>query len=205
MPEKISAGNEGGSEGLSLRKRAANIDEFGNLQDIIGRTESLVKNRAIMLGSSQKLCGSCHESCIRCSGPLDSDCLQCDSDYNQIIIGSNIICSRKSNNSTESLLQSIKSELNGYSTLQIILISALIGLSLMITCIATYLLCRKYDFENAMTTERDKNFSGKYSYNPITQENEEILLSKLTNIPNEATDDESDEGSEFEIMTQRTF
>lgn len=156
-----------------------------------------------MNGSSQKLCGSCHESCTRCNGPLGSDCVVCDSDYNQIIIGSNISCRRKSNNTTETLLQSIKRELNGYTTSQIILISALIGFSLLITCTAAYLLCRKYDFDNALILERDKNFSGKYSYGPITHENEEILLSKLANIRNEASDDES-EGSEFEIMTQRT-
>lgn len=189
MPEKISDGNVA-SKGLSLKKREANIDEFGSLQDIIGKKESTVKNRAIMPGSAQKLCGSCHESCIRCNGPLDKDCIMCDSDYNQIIIGSNISCSRKSSNINGTLLQSIEREVNGYSKQQIALISVLIIFSLLITCISVYLLCRKYYFNDASTSERGKNFSGKYSYGPIAQETEEILLTKLTNIPN--NDDDSD-------------
>lgn len=194
VPEKISTG-KAGSKGLSLRKRGANNDEFDNLQDIIGRTESLVKNRAIMVGSSQKLCGSCHESCTRCNGPLDSDCVICDSDYNQIIIGSNVSCSRKLSNATGSLLDNIKSELKSYSTLKIIFVSALMVLSLVITLISIILLCRKYDSDNALTLERDKNFLGKYSYDRINQETEEILLAKLPDHPRETFHDESDESS----------
>ena len=189
VPETISDGSVA-SKGLSLKKREANIDEFGSLQDIIGKTESVVKNRAIMVGSVQKLCGSCHESCIRCNGPLENDCVMCDSDYNQIIIGSKISCVRKSNNTAVTLLQSIKSELNGYSKRQIALISVLIGFSLLIICIFIHLLCRKCELNNASTSERDKNFSGKYSYGPIKQETEEILLTKLPNIP--SNDDDSD-------------
>lgn len=185
MPEKIAAG-EVDSKGLSLRRRAANIEEFDNLQDIIGRTESLVK-------SSQKLCGSCHESCTSCNGPLDSDCVICDSDYNQIIIGSQISCSRRVNNATGSLLSGIKSKLSGYSKPQIILICSLMVASLAITSVAICLLCRKYDYQHATKTDRDKIFSGKYSYGPINQETEEILLSTLPDIPAEALDDDSDE------------
>lgn len=145
-----------------------------------------------MHGSTQKLCGSCHESCIRCNGPLESDCIMCESDYNQIIIGSNISCSRKSNNVTGTLLQSIKSELSSYSKRQIALISLLIGFSMLITSIIIYLLCIKLDFNIASTSERDKNYSGKYSYNPIAQETEEILLTKLPDIPNNDDSDASD-------------
>lgn len=199
VPEKAFDGIVSGSKGLSLRKRAANVDNFDSLQDIIGRTESLVKNRAIMQGSSQKLCGSCHESCMRCNGPHDTDCVVCDSDYNEIIIGSNISCSRKSNNITDNtLLTSIKHELRGYSLLQIVLISAMIGFSLLITCIFINLLCRKYDSDNVSTPNRDKNFSGKYSYDPIIQENEEILLARLPNIPRiEYNDNDSDDASDI--------
>lgn len=192
VPEKIAAG-EVDSKGLSLRRRAANIEEFDNLQDIIGRTESLVKNRAIFLASSQKLCGSCHESCTSCNGPLDSDCVICDSDYNQIIIGSQISCSRRVNNATGSLLSGIKSKLSGYSKPQIVLICSLMVASLAITSVAICLLCRKHDYQHATKTDRDKIFSGKYSYGPINQETEEILLSTLPDIPAEALDDDSDE------------
>lgn len=194
VPEKISDGTVA-SKGLSLRKRETNIDEFGSLQDIIGRTDSM-KNRAITPSSAQKLCGSCHESCIRCNGPLDNDCIMCDSDYNQIIIGSNISCVRKSNNDTRTLLQSIKSEINGYSKRQIGLISVLIGFSMFISCISIYLLCRKCNFHNASSSEREKSFSGKYSYGPIRQETEEILLSQLTNAPSNDDDDDDSDASE---------
>lgn len=197
MPERVSSGS-GGSKGLSLRKREANNDEFDNLQDIIGRTESLVKNRAIMQGSSQKLCGSCHESCSRCNGPLDSDCVDCDSEYNQIIIGSSVSCRRKLTNASESsLFGSIKTELESYSALKITLISALMVVSLVITCISIYLLCRRYDSDNGTASERDKNFLNKYSYDRINhQEVEEILLTRLTEAPIETFVDDSDDDSE---------
>lgn len=191
VPEKISAG-EVGSKGLSPKKRDANFYEFGSLQDIIGRTESLVKNRAIA-GSVQKLCGSCHESCIRCNGPLETDCVICDSDYNQIIIGSKISCGRKANVTTWSLLDNLHNELNGYSAMEIIFISFVIVASMALMCISICLLFRTHDADNTTTSERDKSFSGKYSYNPIVQDNEEILLIKTQNISNVLSDDESDD------------
>lgn len=204
VPEKISSGIAS-SKGLSLRKREVNNDEFDNLQDIIGRTESLVKNRAIMKGSSQKLCGSCHESCTRCNGPLDSDCVDCEPEYNQIIIGSSVSCRRKLANSTDTLLNSIKSELKSYSTLKITLISVLMVISLVITCISIYLLCRKYDSDNGLASDRDKNFLSKYSYGRINQETEEVLLTRLTKAPIEAFVDDSDD-SEWDLLrTTKTF
>lgn len=181
VPEKVSAGIAG-SKGLSLRKRAANIDEFDNLHDIIDRTESLVKNRAIMSGSTQKLCGSCHESCLKCNGPLDSDCVLCDSNYNQIIIGSNISCAL--NNQTLSgslLLKNIEHELKNYSLLKIVLVCLFVGILFVITCISIYLLRQKHKFDKNLSSERDRNFSGKYSYNQL--QSEEILFTKLPNTP----------------------
>lgn len=199
VPEKAFEEIVSGSKGLSLRKREANVENFDNLQDIIGRTESFVKNRAIMQGSSQKLCGSCHESCIRCNGPHDTDCVVCDSDYNQIIIGSNISCSRKSNSTTDdSIFTSIKHEIHGYSLLQIVLISGMIGFSLLISCIFINLLCKNYDSDNTTTTsDRDKNYSGKYSYNPIIQDSEEILLARLQNIPRVIHDEDDSDASDI--------
>lgn len=192
VPERIPSGSAG-SKGLSLRKREANSDEFGNLQDIIGRTESLVKNREIMQGSTQKLCGSCHESCFRCNGPLDGDCVDCDSEYNQIIIGSSVSCRRKLTNATKpTLLDSIKSELKSYSTLKVILISLLMVVSLVITCISIYLLCRRCDSDNG-SSDRDKAFLNKYSYDRIDPETEEILLTRLTEAPIKTFVDESDD------------
>ncbi|CRL05005.1 CLUMA_CG018231, isoform A [Clunio marinus] len=201
VPERVSTSNIR-SKGLSLRKRGMNVDEFDNLSDILGRSESLVENRAVMLASNQKMCGSCHESCLKCTGELDSDCVSCDENYNQIIIGSNINCVRKMNNTTTSLLESIENELRNYSTLKIILISLAIGVLLFITCISIYLLCRKYNFVKTSQQDRDTNFSNKYSYNQLLQESEEIIFSKSPNIPiklsNNYDDDDDDDESDDE-------
>lgn len=175
VPEKVVADNVR-SKGLSVKRRASNIDEFDNLQDIIGRTESLVENRAIMLSSAQKLCGSCHESCLKCNGPLESDCVICDLNYNQIIIGSNISCDQKSNNVT--LIESIQQGINEHSVLKIAFISALIGILLFTSCISICLLRRKQKFDKALSPEKDGKFSAKYSYNQL-MDNEEKLLAKL--------------------------
>jgi len=162
VPETVSENIE--SKGLSVKKRrhAMNIDEFDSLDDIIGKT-----NRAILSSESsitpQKLCGSCHDVCLKCNGPTENDCLTCDSDYNQIIIGSRIICHRKANDdeninsstttmSTEivndgnkSVLNSITNQLKNYSIEKIVLISSMIGILLMIISICIYLLLIKCD------------------------------------------------------------
>lgn len=189
VPERVSFGNVR-SKGLSLRKRAWNIDEFDNLEDIT-RPESLVKNRAIMMPSAQKLCGSCHESCLKCNGPLEKDCVACDSNYNQIIIGSSVSCAIRLNNATTSLLESLGNELKSFSRLKIILISSLIGVAvLLIVSVCIYLLLRKYESSKAAASERGEF---KYSYNQLVEnENEEALLTKLTNIPIHSDDDDSD-------------
>lgn len=193
VPEKAASGSgevgSSKSESLSLRKRDANFDD---LQDIIGRTESLVKNRAIMAESVQKLCGSCHASCTRCKGPLDSDCVECDADYDRVIIGSGIGCLRKTNATTWNILDSMQHELNSYSPLEIIVISFVIVASLVIMCVSVYLLCRRHGASNPAAAERDKTFSGKYSYDPIVQDLEEIMLIKAPAIAAAASDDETE-------------
>jgi hypothetical protein len=89
--------------------------------------------------------------------------------------------------------------MNSYTTTKISFISLLIFISIAMTCIATGLICRKYDFKHSSATpDRDKSTSGNYSYTPIKQDNEEIVLSKLAHVPHgesEAYNDESD-GSE---------
>lgn len=177
MPEKVVADNVR-SKGLSVKRRASNIDEFDNLQDIIGRTESLVKNRAVMLDSVQKLCGSCHESCLKCNGPLESDCVMCYPNYNQIIIGSSISCDQISKNTTATLIATIQQGLNEHFNLKIAFMIALIGISLLTICICINLVRRWHNFDKNLSQERDGKFSAKYSYNQLV-ENEEKLLSKL--------------------------
>lgn len=188
VPEQISAG-DAESKGLSLKKRDASFDE---LQDIIGKTESLVKNRAVMPSSVQKLCQSCHESCVRCNGPLETDCVACDFNYNQVISGSKLRCIYKSNETTWTLLDSLKQELNSYSPLKIIFISFVIIGSLGLMCVSMVLLCRKNDGDGSPLQERDKGFVGKYSYNPIVQDNEEIRLIRATMVSSAASDDDSE-------------
>lgn len=200
MPEKASSGEIGSSkpESLSLKKRDANFDD---LQDIIGRTESLVKNRAIMAESVQKLCGSCHESCIRCKGALDSDCVICDADFNQVVIGSGIGCFRKANATTWNIHEPLQHNLSGYSPLEIIVISFVIVASLVIMCVSINLLCRKHNAENLASSERDKTFSGKYSYNPIVQDSEELMLFRAPVVVAEASDDDSEvESDNFDSL-----
>lgn len=191
VPEKASSGEVGSSksESLSLKKRDANFDD---LQDIIGRTESLVKNRAIMAESVQKLCGSCHASCTRCKGPLDSDCVICGADYDQVIIGSGIGCLRKANATTWNIMESLQHELNGYSPTEIILISFVMVASVVIMCVCVYLLCRRHGAHNSAAAERDKTFSGKYSYDPIVQDNEEIMLIRAPTIAAAASYDDTE-------------
>lgn len=163
VEEKVSE-NVGEAKGLSVKKKrhAMNIDEFDNLQDIIGRTEYVLKNRAITTSPSQsaspqKLCGSCHESCLKCNGPTENDCLTCEADYNQIIIGSSITCHPKSsssppsstavlfNDGNKSTLNSITSKLKNYSIEKIVLVSSMFGILLMTTCICIYILFIKCD------------------------------------------------------------
>lgn len=192
VPEKVSAG--GGSldsKGLSLRRREANIDEYRSLQDIIGRTESFVKNRATLTdGHNQKLCGRCHESCASCNGPADTDCLICERDHNRSVMGSQVVCTPVLINEP-TMLDSIKTKLSSYSRVEMALIGLVIAALLTALSCVIVLTCKQK--EHPM--ERDKLTSGKYSYKPITQDNnEDILLSKLEDIPNEDLyDDESDE------------
>lgn len=184
LPERAPAAGNVRSKGLSLKRRAANVDEFDSLRDLIGNTETLVRNRAIMTSSSpQKLCGSCHDSCSTCKGPLDSDCIRCDENYNRIDSGSSVSC--KPNKSTP---------IKNSPILKIILVCLLITVTLaLITCISIRLLRRKRDSDKASLSERDKNFSGKYSYNQLSA-NEEILLTRLAD--NDAPDAESDNESD---------
>lgn len=174
VQEKVSENIQ--SKGLSLKKRrhAMNIDEFDSLEDIIERSQYTVKNRAISSPESsitpQKLCGSCHEICLKCNGPTENDCLTCDSDYNQIIIGSRIICHGKMNvvgnsdvasasspitttvpstemlnDENKSVLNSVTNQLKNYSIEKIVLVSSMIGILLMIISICIYLLFIKCD------------------------------------------------------------
>jgi hypothetical protein len=166
-PERSFIVEESTSEGkgLSVKKKrhVMNIDESDSLQDIIERTEYVVKNRAIATSSlAQKLCGSCHESCLKCNGPTENKCITCDIDYNRIIIGSGIICLPKSStpmsplsstsapgnaldddNGNLTTLNSISNQLKNYSIEKIILISTAFGTLFMFTCICIYLLINK--------------------------------------------------------------
>jgi hypothetical protein len=182
VPEKPAEGGGYRSKGLSLKRRDANSDEFGNLHDIIGNTESLVKNREIT--SQKKLCASCHFSCASCHGALESECMDCASDYNRIVIGSSVQCVRPLKNNTSEHFNRPEN----YSALKIILIILLITVLLSVTCISFYVICRKTGFDNAPSDS--KSFSG-VSYNKIRQDNEDVLVVQLPNI-----DDDSD-GSEI--------
>jgi len=216
VPEKVSAQ----SKGLSLKRRALHTDEFDSLADILGKTESLAKNnRAISLGSAEKLCGSCNPVCSSCKGPDDSDCVICDSEYNQIIIGSSIICRLKSDNTTATL-NSITNQLKGYSLERLVLVSSLIGVALLISSISMYSLCIKCNCDVLPSiTSRFKQLCGKeapsqsgtststakYTYNPIRDELDEkpqqrMLLSSnnkfgiITTSDDDSDDDDDDVG-----------
>lgn len=175
VPEEVVA-DDIRSKGLSVKRRASNVEGFDRDRD---QDSAIVKNRAIMLSSLQKLCGSCHEACLKCNGPLESDCVLCDQNYNQIIIGSSISCDRKSNNATATLIEAIHRGFNEHSTLKVALIGALIAVLVLISSISIYLLRRKLSIVKVLSpTERDGKFSAKYSYNQLA-ENEENLLAKL--------------------------
>jgi hypothetical protein len=209
------------SKGLSFKKRrhAMNIDEFDSLDDILGRTEYAVqRNRAIAVSAAtnvQKLCGSCHEVCLRCNGPTESDCLTCDADYNQIIIGSKITCHSKAsverpkastpgNNDDDIKLNVITNQLRNYSTEKIVLISSIVGISLMLTSICIYLLftrCRFYDNAKQFLGRASGSTSGtatereKYSYNIVEMEE----TSPLTNVlPSDFQINDDDDDSDLE-------
>lgn len=156
-----------------------------NSSDDVGssKSESLsLKKRAIMAEPAQKLCGSCHETCARCNGPLYSDCVTCNDDF----IVSGKVCLHKASVTTWNILEALQHDLGGYSPLEITVISFVIIASLVI-CVAVYTSCRKPD--TLANAERDKTFSGKYSYNPIVQDNAEIMLMRA---PAPASDDETD-------------
>lgn len=188
----------------ALKRRAANSNEFnGSLEDIIGRTETM-KNRATAAAASspQKLCGSCHESCMKCKGPAEQDCLTCETDYNQIIIGSSITCHPSKiaiNDSTKSPLSSITNQLRSYSIEKIVLISSTIGILLMIACICIYLLCIKCNCDIFSSIgERIKQLASnlstqqKYSYNIVEMEDTPLTLPRL-----DVHDDDSDTSDEL--------
>lgn len=158
-----------------------------------------MKNRAAT--APQKLCGSCHESCLKCKGPTQHDCLTCDADYNQIIIGSSITCQPVRLpiiDGSKSPLSGITNQLKNYSVERIALISTAISVLLMITCICIYLLCIKCDFDiSASICERMKRLMGmasnvatkqeKYSYNVVGMEDTPLTLPRL-----DGNDDDSD-------------
>lgn len=189
-----------------------NIDEFDNLDDIIGSSEMIAKNnRAIELGLIQKMCGSCHESCLKCNGPLASHCLICDSEYEKAFIGSSVTCEIKMDNLTVTTIDKIASHLKDFTLRKIILISSLVGLFLFVSCISVYHLCIKCDHGLAsiiitetkelfrqkspipvtMKAERDRNYTGKYSYNQVRLEEKESLtgLTALDDVESGADSD----------------
>lgn len=179
-----------------------NIDEFDSLQDILGRTEYVVKNRAIESSADattqQKLCGSCNDVCVKCNGPTEDDCLACESDYNQIIIGSKITCHpKKPNNASitavitespndDNKLNGIANHLKNYSIEKIVLVSSIIGILLMTISISIYLIFIKCDcdflasiygkskqFMNRASTTNGGGGGAereKYSYNIVEME-----------------------------------
>lgn len=190
----------------ALKRRAVNSNELfdGSLEDIIGRTETM-RNRATAAATSpQKLCGSCHESCIKCKGPNEQDCLTCETDYNQIIIGSSITCRPSKiaiNDSTKS--PSITNQLKSYSIEKIVLISCIIGILLMIACICIYLLCIKCNCDIfSSICERIKQLMSKasnlsssqekYSYNIVEMEDTPLTLPRL-----DVDDDDTDASEEL--------
>lgn len=188
---------EKASENVLKRRELNNNREFdGSLEDIIGRTESM-RNRAAALKAPQKLCGSCHESCLKCKGPMERDCITCETDYNQIIIGSEITC-RPTKSATKLPSDGLANQLKSFSIEKIVLISSAIGILVMITCICIYLLCIKCD-GHILTSicERWKQVMGKasnlsasqekYSYNIVEMEDTPLTLPRL-----DVNDDDSD-------------
>lgn len=161
-----------------------------------------MKNRAASasVSSPQKLCGSCHDSCLKCKGQTEQDCLTCDIDYNQIIIGSSITCqsTKAAVNDGSKSAFSITNQLKNYSLEKIVLISTFIGILLMTTCICIYLLCIKCDCDIfSSICERMKRLMSKasnvtsaqekYTYNVVEMEDTPLTLPRL-----DANDDDSD-------------
>jgi hypothetical protein len=153
-----------------------------------------MRNRAASAASTlQKLCGSCHESCLKCKGQTEHDCLTCDADYNQIIIGSSITCQPMKTaiiDDSKSALSGITNQLKNYSLEKIVLISTVIGILLMITCICLYLLCIKCDCDIFTSIcERMKRLMSKasnvtqsqekYTYNVVEMEDTPLTLPRL--------------------------
>lgn len=159
-----------------------------------------MRNRAAAAAlTPQKLCGSCHVSCLKCKGPTEHDCLTCDSDYNQIIIGSSITCQPIKSaiiDDSKSPLNGITNQLKNYSLEKIVLISTSIAILLMITCICIYLLCIKCDIFTSIC-ERMKRLMSKasnvsqsqekYTYNVVGTEDMPLTLPRLV-----GNDDDSD-------------
>ncbi len=188
VPEKVSEN--------ALKRRAGDSNEFDSLEDILIRTETM-KHRA---AAAQKLCGSCHQSCLKCKGPTKDDCIACEFDYNQIIIGSNIMCQSVKVESDKSFLSYLKS----YSIQKIALISTAVGIFLMISCILINLLCIKFDCDIFSTfCEGIKHFMStasnnastqeQYTYNVIEMEDTPLTLPRTTFDGNEDDSDNSDD------------
>lgn len=227
VPEKVSE-NVQQSKGLSVKKRrhAMNIDEFDSLDDIIGRSKNAVGNRDVTESSTtlpQKLCGSCHEVCLKCNGPTENDCLTCDSDFNQIIIGSRVMCRKKANgdiyesstsaavvlnNGNKSVLNGITNQLKNYSIEKIVLVSSAIGILLMIFMICMYIMLIKCDcgvlsslynktkqflLNRASSGNASGNEREKYSYNIVEMEER----SPLTTVQDTQTNGEEEEDSDI--------
>lgn len=162
-----------------------------------------MRNRAATAAglAPQKLCRSCHESCLKCKGPTENDCLACDSDYRQIIIGSSITCQPSQSaiiDDSKSALSGITNQVKNYSIGKIVLISTAIGALLMITCICIYLLCIKCDCDIfSSICERMKRLMSKasnattsqekYTYNVVEMEDTPLTLPRL-----DGNDDDSD-------------
>lgn len=224
VPEKpIVAGKESESQTLSLKR---GVGEFDNLDDILSTTKGA--KRAIKIGVVQKTCDACHSSCQRCSGPLEYNCLTCDSELELSVNGQKQYCnpivivnSSAENATNTTTMDNIKSQLKNYSINQIILISSLIGIIILLSSITIYLLCIKCECDlmasiidktkqflsitrttnangssNASTSERDRNFSGKYVYNPIL-EMSETRMEKFTIQNDNEQDFDEDSDSDF--------
>lgn len=217
VPETIDALKSAESQTLSLKR---GIEEFDNLDDILATKKT---KRVVKIGVVQKTCDACHSSCQKCNGPLKSNCLACDSelelDQKQFCNPIAIISSSENARNTTTM-DSIKSQLKNYPINQIILISSLIGIIILLSSITIYLLCINCECDfmasvidktkqilsitrtkntigtSSVSTERDRNFSGKYVYNPIL-EMSETRKQKFT-IEND-NDEDFDEDSDSDF------
>lgn len=155
----------------------------------------------LLIGSSiQKLCDSCHYSCLRCRGPEPQQCTECIPDYLYVIVdNTTTYCNPPPFDDTPSEVNLIF-KLN---THELMLLGGFLGVIVFIVILGGY-----FFFRNVCCRYKE------YTYNPVNDDDQDMgrqTISKSSavafkrEIQHMVNDDSTSSDEDTEIYTARKY